>query len=63
MKPKGGSEMDEVEYHKLERWGWECPKCKGWNEIEDDPGYHETIICNHIRCGGEFIPVPERGDG
>ena len=50
--------MEEVEYHVLEMWGWECPKCKRWHETSEDPGYEETLTCENNLCGKEFIPVP-----
>ena len=49
--------MDEAKYHELEMWGWDCPKCKYWNETGDDPGYDKTIFCEE--CAEEFIPVSE----
>jgi len=39
--------MEEVEYQELDRWGWECPKCKDWNETEEDPAYQKPCI----ECG------------
>jgi len=50
--------MDEIEYHEIERWGWECPLCKWWNEEEDDPAYQETVLCQGPNCNGEFVPIP-----
>ena len=50
--------MDEVEYNKLDYWGWECPKCKYWNETQDDPGCEKTVLCVGKDCSGEFIPMP-----
>jgi hypothetical protein len=46
--------MKTVEVNPVDRWGWECPKCKDWNETEDDPNYQDTIYCE--QCGGEFEP-------
>jgi len=50
--------MKEVEYHNLDRWGWQCPVCQHWNEEEDDPEYQETVFCQDPKCKGEFLPVP-----
>lgn len=47
--------MKEVEYHEIERWGWECPVCYGWNEEEEDPDYTDTVVCQD--CEEEFIPI------
>ena len=47
--------MEEVTYEELDRWGWEC-SCKYWNELEDDPNYMDTVICDN--CFKEYIPVP-----
>jgi peptide subunit release factor 1 (eRF1) len=49
--------MEEVEYHDLDRWGWECPKCSHWNETEEDPSYTATVSCES--CGKEYAPVPQ----
>ena len=50
--------MDEVEYHKMTMWEWECPKCGFHNETEDDPSYQETVFCENGSCNGEYVPVP-----
>lgn len=42
--------MDKVECSRLDRWGWECPKCKEWNETEDESD--GTVYC--AGCDEEF---------
>ncbi|MBC8184310.1 MAG: hypothetical protein ISR65_18555 [Bacteriovoracaceae bacterium] len=42
---------EKVELIFLERYGFDCPACKHWNEIEH-PGFDETITCE--ACGNEF---------
>ena len=46
--------MEKVEVNPLDRWGWECPNCKGWNEEEEDPDYQESLTCED--CLKEFEP-------
>ena len=46
--------MDKVEVQELTKYGWECPNCGGWNELDDDPGYSESVVCDE--CGAEFEP-------
>jgi peptide subunit release factor 1 (eRF1) len=48
--------MEQVEYNELDYWRGECPKCQGWNETQDDPGYQDSVICDD--CGSEYEPVP-----
>ena len=52
-----GDSMEEIKYYELDYWGWECPKCKVWNETQEDPSEAETVFCEG--CGCEFIPIPE----
>ena len=47
--------MKDAIYKELQRWGWACPNCNEWNEMEEDPGYQETLVCTN--CLGEFNPV------
>ena len=49
--------MEEAEYHEINFWEWECPKCKHTTEEKDDPGEMETISCPE--CRSEFTPVPD----
>ena len=48
---------DKVKYTKVERWEWNCPSCDGWNEEEEDPGYHPELICDD--CGKGFSDLEE----
>lgn len=57
MADRGGEGMEEVKYHVLEMWGWDCPECGYWNETGDDPIHANTLRCDV--CDGEFVPVPE----
>ena len=50
--------MDEVEYRKLDRWVWECPKCGDFNEEDHNPGPRIHVKCHG--CGALFYPV--KGD-
>ena len=47
--------MKEVEIAPLDRWGWECPNCKHWNEEEEDPDYQDSLIC--FDCSEEYKPI------
>ena len=45
--------MKIIELHPIDRWGWECPKCGDWNEIEENPGHTDAdIYCDG--CGADF---------
>jgi hypothetical protein len=46
--------MDKVQIEELTSWGWECPACDSWNEMDDDPTYKESVICGG--CETEFKP-------
>jgi len=49
-----GEIMKKVNYHAIERYGWECPECTQYNEEDDDPSYSETVFCQNESCGAEF---------
>ena len=36
----------EVKYYPIDRWGWECPECRDWNEEEENPAYRINLECN-----------------
>ena len=46
--------MEKVKVEPLDRWGFECPKCSGWTELDDDPNYQDSVVCDD--CGAEFEP-------
>lgn len=45
--------MDKVKIEEILKWGFECPDCGHWNELDDDPfSYSEHVICED--CGNDF---------
>ncbi len=45
--------INKNDIHELDRWGFDCPLCKHWNETEEDPDYQESVFCegceSHIK--------------
>ena len=39
-------ELKTVILEPLDRWGWNCPKCGAWNELEDDPNCQDEVACD-----------------
>ena len=47
--------MEKAECFPLELWGWNCPKCRQFNETKIDPAGKQLIRCS--ACHEVFIPV------
>lgn len=43
--------MEKVNWHRVERYGWECP-CGQFNEMDEDPTSQESVFCED--CNQEF---------
>jgi len=50
--------MKTVEVEPLDRWGWDCPDCWEWNELDISPECEESITCDG--CGKDYEPDVQR---